>query len=49
MMVQVKVKEAKLEKVGSDLEDPWCPAKTPYRGQRAVMRWGERFDCSGAT
>ena len=28
----VKVKEAKLEKVGSDPEDPWCPAKTPDRG-----------------
>ena len=28
----VKVKEAKLETVGSDPEDPWCPAKTPDRG-----------------
>ena len=30
----VEVKEAKLEKVGSDPEDPWCPAKTPDGGYR---------------
>ena len=30
----VKVKEAKLEKVGSDPEDPCCPAKTPDGGYR---------------